>query len=136
MRISLTRKEITAFKNLANTMDSIEGAPVSRVTEYIDKQMTTKAYILSMITGNLTIEINEDMLLEFLAITNAFMKESSPILKAIFNLGQALAPTTIKYSERYSEFFDRYTPTAPASWNVISVETEKVASIEDNREVC
>ena len=129
MKLVLTKQEVKGFKTLIETMDSIEGmAPVNRVVEALDKQITTKSYIASMITGRLTIDINEDMLSEFLTITNSYMIESAPILKAIYALGQAIAPTAQKYSQIYGEFFGRYQETEPTHWETLN-------TIEvDNRE--
>lgn len=133
MKIVLNREEIKSLRKLANTINDINGIPVDRVKELVDQTITTKAYVLSMLTGQITIELNEEMVLEFLAITNALMTESAPILKAVYSLGQALAPTFDKYGERYAEFINRYqSPNLTPNWEVKSITTEQVKE----REVC
>lgn len=118
MKIILNREEIKSLRNLANTMDDINGIPVDRVKELVDQTITTKAYVVSMITGQMTIDLREEMVLEFLAITNSLLGESSPILKACFSLGQALAPTFEKYGYRYAEFFNRYSESISSNETV------------------
>lgn len=135
MKIILNRGEVKSLRRLANSIEQIEGMPVDRATELVDKTISTKAYMLSMVTGQLTIELKEEVVLECLAITNSLVTESSPILKAVYSLGQALAPTFEKYGKRYSEFFAKYRecPSVPtANWEVQSVTTETV----NEREVC
>lgn len=133
MKIVLNREEIKSLRKLANTINDINGIPVDRAKELVDQTVTTKAYILSMLTGQMTIELNEEMVLEFLAITNALMADSAPILKDVHSLGQALAPTFDKYGERYAEFINRYqTPSFSPNWEIKSITSEQV----EEREVC
>ncbi len=118
MKIVLNKEEIKSIRNLVNTIDDINGVPASRVKELVDQTITTRAYIASILTGQLTIELNEEMTLEFLTITNSLLKESTPILKACFSLGQALAPTFNNYGSKYIEFFNRYSePMLPEGAN-------------------
>lgn len=131
MKIISNREEIKSLRKLASTINDINGIPANRVKELVDEKITTKAYIMTMLTGQLTIELNEEMVLEFLAITNDLLGESSPIFKACLSLGEALAPTFMKYGKKYNKLVDKYSePEINAE--VKSLQTETV----NEREVC
>lgn len=108
MKLVLNRDEIMELKKLASTMGDICGDDVSRVMEMVDKQITTKKFIISMITGQFTFEVKEEFIVGLLNITNDLAKDCAPVLKACVNLGQALVPTFAKYSPQYKNYMDLY----------------------------
>lgn len=108
MKLVLNRNEVLEIKRLASTMGEICGDDVSRVMDMVDKQITTKKMIMTMITGQFTLEIREEFVVGLLNITNNLAKESAPILKACINLCKALTPTLVKYGSQYESFLEEY----------------------------
>ena len=70
VKLVLNRNEVLELKKLASTMGNICGDDVSRVMEMVDKQITTKKFIMSMVTGQFTFEVKEEFIVGLLNITN------------------------------------------------------------------
>lgn len=133
MKLVLNKNEVRELRKLANTIEGINGIPACRVKDLVDQTRTTKAYIFTILTGQVTIELNEEMVLEFLALTNDLAMESAPILKVVYNLGQALSPIFRKYEQKYDDLVSKYqTESHETPWSITSVSTETV----EEREVC
>lgn len=138
MKIVLNKNEVRELRKLARTIDNLDGVQTTALKDLADKTVSTKAYILTMLTGEMSIEITEDLVLELLDLTNNFLIESTPIFRAIYNLGQALSPMFVKYGQRFDELIEQYqepavipTATAPATpWEIQSVKVEKVQEME------
>lgn len=135
MKIVLNKNEVRELRKLVRTIDNLDGVQTTALKDLADKTVSTKAYILTMLTGEMTIEITEDLVLELLDLTNNFILESTPIFKAIYNLGQALSPMFIKYGERFDKLIEQYqepvATTAPATpWEIQSVKSEQVQEME------
>lgn len=133
MKLVLNRNEVLEIKKLISTMGDICGDDVSRVMEEVDKQVTTKKCIMTMITGQFTLEIREEFIIGLLNITNNLAKESAPVLKACVSLCQALVPTFTKYNSQYKDFFNQYeeieVTQASDKWSIQSITTEQVKEV-------
>lgn len=108
MKIILNRNEVYNIKKLISTIGESCGDDVSRVMEMVDNQITTKKYILTMITGQFTLEIKEEFILGLINIANSFMVESSETIKACVTLLHTLVPTFDKYTKQYQKFMEEY----------------------------
>lgn len=108
MKLILNRNEVIEIKKLASTIGDICGDNVNRVMDMVDRELTTKKFIMTMITGQFTLEIKEEFIVGLLTITNNLVKDSSPILKACVTLGEALSPIFMKYSSQYKQFLNQY----------------------------
>lgn len=106
MKIMLNRKEMKALKELANTLDSIQGLPTTQYLE--DFKVSKKAYVMAMITGELTIEIRPEMVSEFLELANNFAMEVAPFMTALTGLYKAMVPACEKYDNKFTNFFGKY----------------------------
>ena len=135
MKIVLNKNEVRELRKLARAIDNLDGVQTTALKDLADKTVSTKAYILTMLTGEMSIEITEDLVVELLDLTNNFILESTPIFRAIYNLGQALSPMFIKYGERFDKLIEQYqepvATTAPSiPWEIQSVKVEKVQEME------
>jgi len=128
MKIVLNREEIKQLRKLANTLDSIEGTPVKQYLE--DFKVTKKAYVMAMITGELTIDVEPNMITGFTELLNNFMVEVSPFMTALIGLYKAMMPACDKYDSKFQEFFNKYRETPPTAWEIKSISTERVEEIE------
>ena len=133
MKITFNRQEVKQIRELIKTIENIAG---ERTEEFLDNfKITKKAYLVSMITGELTFDIKEEFSVELLQLVNGLASESAPIFTAMVGLVKALAPTHMKYAERFDDLFNRYADpiepiqqvkkdTAP-SWDIKSVTVER-----------
>lgn len=143
MKLVLNRNEVLELKKLASTMGNICGDDVSRVMEMVDKQITTKKFIMSMVTGQFTFEVKEEFIVGLLNITNELAIECSPVLKACVNLGQALVPTFTKFAPQYASFMEQYRDDEPvkesnivlqkhsseSDWKIKTIATKKTKEV-------
>lgn len=143
MKLILNRNEVLELKRLVSTMGDICGDDVSRVMETVDKQLTTKKFVMSMITGQFTFEVKEEFIIGLLNITNELAIECSPVLKACVSLGQALVPTFTKFAPKYESFMEQYRDDEPAKeskivlqkypsesdWKIKTIVTEKTKEV-------
>lgn len=107
MKIVLNRQEVIALRELTKTMDSIQGSPT--IKEYLeDFKISKKAYIMSMVTGEMTIETTPELIVELLGVINNFYKEITPFMTAIIGLCKAMVPAYTRYDIRFTEFFNKY----------------------------
>ena len=127
MKIVLNREEMKAFKKLGDTLDSIEGIPVEKGLQ--DFKVSKKAYIVAMLKGEFTLELTPEMVTGFLEITNSFVVEVSPFIKALLGLFEAMSPACEKYNNKVASFFKEFeeTPNTEDVWVIKNIETEEVA---------
>lgn len=130
MKIKLNRQEINQIRELAKTMDSITG---EKTGQFLDNfNITRKAYLVSMVTGELTIEIKEEFSVELLQLVNGVATDSAPMFTAITGLLKALVPIQKKYTEKFNDLFNRYNDEVETveykapTWEVKSAFTERV----------
>lgn len=143
MKIVLNREEVRQFRELSKTMCDIAD---ERVEGFLDNfKITKKAYLVSMVSGELTVEVREEFTTELLELINGVTSESAPAIKAIIGLIKTLVPTQMKYAEKFDDLFNRYDDredlmesvrevSRKNPWNVVSVKSEKVELLNLNKE--
>lgn len=131
MKITLNRKEMHALKEFANTIDSIQGLPDTKY--FKDFKVSKKAYVMAMVTGELTIEVRPEMVSEFLELSNDFAIEVAPFMTALIGLYRAMAPACNKYDKKFEEFFNKYRENSFE--NHTYVTSEPINNSEEIKEV-
>lgn len=141
MKIILNKQEVKKFREFIKIASAVSG---ERIDNFLDNfSISRKAYLLSMVTGELTFEVKEEFVVEFMELINSLTSESAPILTAMVGLGKALIPTQMKYAEKFGEFFNKYNDSNELNeedesqkplWSVTSVSTEKVELLDLNKE--
>lgn len=124
MKIVLNKTEVKAYKEFFETVDAIEGIPSESIDILKDQILSTKSMVMTLITGQLTIEIPQDLIIGLIGITTEFIKESTPALRAIISLVKALKPSAKKYTENLKKIAVEYTDTEIPQWKTISIESE------------
>lgn len=140
MKLTFNREEVRALRELATALDSIQGftAPIA----FKDFTITKRAYVASMVTGRLTIDVTPEAVVELSNMIEGLTVEVAPFIKSIINLLQGLEPLFARHDKKFTDFFERMNedinpePPTPTQgiWSepeVISCETITGADLKE-----
>lgn len=105
MRIQLTRKEVKSLRKTIVTINKFYDLNGKSSPVFFDEfQVSKRAYLLSMISGTLNIDIAPSAVAEYCNIINDLSAEAVPIFKAMYNMGKTLGSIGDRYDERINNF--------------------------------
>lgn len=134
MRLQLNRKEVRELRRFINTIESIQGLPRAKYLE--DFKVSKRAYFASMVSGHLNVEIDTDMMVEYLQLSSSFISEVAPTIKSIYNMGMVLQNAASNYETKFIEFSTRCDEDVDSSiWRINSIKAETIDTSELGEDV-
>lgn len=136
MKLVLSRKEVRALRKFRDEISDLIGIANIPGVELLEKTISTKAYLLTMIKGELVLNVRQDVVPDLLSAITLFTSNNLDVFKAAFNLGRTLSDFQTRnngkeYPDEFSNFIEKYSePHPPVNFRVVSVESERVSAKE------
>ena len=103
MKLVLSRQEIKGLREMVKTIDTIDGIDSMFLKDVTDRVMSKKAYVISIVTGSVTVELNELMVVKLLKASNELYKDMIAPAIEFRKLCLGLVPSIERYNNDIAE---------------------------------
>ena len=134
MKVTLNRTEIKAIRNFINEISmELDGATLPLVD---DLKMSKRMYIMSMVKGSATLEINTEAIVEYTEFYRDTLLEVIPLFKNIYNAGVLLGRICARRDKQYDEMNSKWNEDVPETeWKITKVTVEECTEEQMKQEL-
>ena len=134
MKVTLNRTEIKAIRNFINEISmELDGATLPLVD---DLKMSKRMYIMSMVKGSATLEINTEAIVEYTEFYRDTLLEVIPLFKNIYNTGVLLGRICARRDKQYDEMNSKWNEDVPETeWEITKVTVEECTEEQMKQEL-